>query len=89
MDAYTPTLNLNDNLAIVRTHLANERTFLAYFRTAVVFLSSGIVILKMTIFQELLELGYGLLILTPFVLGYGLFRFIKVRNKIALYYRKL
>ena len=88
METEKPTLTLNDKLAIDRTHLANERTFLAYFRTAVVFLSSGVAILKMEILQEITGLGIVLLALTPFVLGYGLFRFIKVRRKIATYYRK-
>lgn len=88
METEKPTLTLNDKLAIDRTHLANERTFLAYFRTAVVFLSSGVAILKMEILQEITGLGIVLLALTPFVLGYGLFRFIKVRRKIATYYQK-
>jgi len=88
METAKPTLTLNDKLAIDRTHLANERTFLAYFRTAVVFLSSGVAILKMEILQELTGLGIVLLAITPFVLGYGLFRFIKVRRKIATYYQK-
>ena len=88
MEPAKPALTLNDKLAIDRTHLANERTFLAYFRTAVVFLSSGVAILKMEILQELTGLGIVLLAITPFVLGYGLFRFIKVRRKIATYYQK-
>lgn len=30
-----------DELGIIRTHLANERTFLAYVRTALAFLAAG------------------------------------------------
>lgn len=80
-------LTLNDKLAIDRTHLANERTFLAYFRTAVVFLSSGVAILKMEILQEITGLGVVLLVLTPFVLGYGIYRFLSVRKRIINYYK--
>ncbi|SDC74490.1 DUF202 domain-containing protein [Williamwhitmania taraxaci] len=88
METEKPILTLNDKLALDRTNLANERTFLAYFRSAVVFLSSGVVILKMSIFEDITSLGIVLLTLSPLVLGYGLFRFVKIRRRIATYYQK-
>jgi len=80
--------NLSDKLAIDRTNLANERTFLAYFRSAVVFLSSGVAILKMSIFEDIITLGIVLLGLSPLLLGYGLFRFFKIRKRIVTYFQK-
>jgi putative membrane protein len=75
-------LILRDRLAIDRTKLANERTFLAYFRTSIIFLGTGISITQIQFFEEVVYLGWGLIILSPFILGIGIYRLIKVRRNI-------
>ncbi len=80
-------LILRDWLAIERTHLANERTFLAYFRTAFVFLATGLTIIKVDYFQNLNWLGWFFIGLFPFVLFFGIYRLIKVKNGIAQHYK--
>ncbi len=79
-------LILRDVLAIERTKLANERTFLAYFRTAVVFFASGIGIISIHFFKKIDYIGYGLVFLSPFVLFWGIYRFVKVKKSISRYY---
>lgn len=73
-EASTKELPRSDLLAVERTRLAVERTFLAYFRTAGVFLSSGVAILAMEFFVEIRELAWGLIGMSPLVLGVGVWR---------------
>ncbi len=80
-------LILRDQLAIDRTRLANERTFLAYFRTFIVILSSGVAILKLEILEDIKNLGYFFLIISPLILLIGLFRFFYVRKHIQKLYK--
>lgn len=79
-------LNRTDSLAIERTRLANERTFLAYFRTFIVFLSSGFAIIKMSVLQEISDIGYFLLIIAPILLIIGIIRFFYVKRKLKKYF---
>lgn len=79
-------LSRADLLAMQRTHLANERTLLAWFRTFVVMLSSGFAIVKMTVLEEILTMGYVLLLCSPIILIMGLFRFFYVRNRLQKFY---
>jgi len=73
-------LNLSDRLAIERTHLANERTFLAFFRSAVFFLGTGISILHINFFEDIPFLGWGFVMLSPFMFLFGLYRLVSVRR---------
>lgn len=77
-----------DYLALERTRLANERTFLAYFRTTVVFLASGLSIIQFEYLREIYEVGWGLALLAPIVLGVGFLRFIYVKRAIRKFYQK-
>ncbi|NVJ47056.1 MAG: DUF202 domain-containing protein [Cytophagia bacterium] len=79
-------LSRTDELAIERTRLANERTFLAYFRTFIVFLSSGFAILKLSALEEILTVGYLLMVIAPLLFIMGLFRFLYVRKQIRKHY---
>ena len=79
-------LSKTDLLAIERTRLANERTFLAYFRTFIVLLSSAVAILKLDVLQEIRELGYALVIISPLLLLIGIGRFFYMRKRISHYY---
>lgn len=79
-------MSKTDALAMERTRLANERTFLAYFRTSIVFLSSGFAIIKINALEEIMDLGYFLIILAPIMLTVGLARFYYVKRKLSKYY---
>lgn len=79
-------LSRTDELAVERTRLANERTFLAYFRTFIVFLSSGFAILKLSALEEILTVGYLLMVIAPLLFIMGLFRFLYVRKQIRKHY---
>ena len=79
-------LNRTDLLAIERTKLANERTFLAYFRTFIVFLSSGLAILKLDLLNDIRFLGYMFLIIGPFLLLMGIFRFFTMKSRLKKFY---
>ena len=73
---------LRESLARDRTHLANERTFLAYIRTGLGFLLTGALIIRF----EQTQIAYVFSII-PIAIGFfllilGLFRFIKLKNKI-------
>jgi len=73
-------LTLGDTLAIERTHLANERTFLAFFRSSVFFLGTGLSIIHIAFFDEITNLGWGFVILSPFMFLFGLYRMFSVRK---------
>ncbi len=77
-----------DYLAIERTRLANERTFLAYFRTSVVFLASGLSVIQLKSLEEIYEIGWGLSVLAPIVLTFGLLRFLYVKRTVRKFYKE-
>lgn len=82
-------MDSKDKLALERSYLANERTFLAYFRTFIVLISSGIAILKLDLLQDLLILGYALIVISPFLLFIGIYRFKTTRSRLrAILYPK-
>ena len=75
-----------DWLAIERTKLANERTFLSYFRTSLFIFVSSITILKIKELNPLINLSYFLLVFAPSLFIFGLYRYIRVKNKIEEHY---
>ena len=79
-------ISTTDALAIERTRLANERTFLAYFRTFIVLLSSAVAILKLDVLEQIKELGYVLVVISPLLLFIGIARFFYMRKRISKYY---
>lgn len=81
-------LSNNDLLAIDRTKMANERTFLAYFRTFIVFLSSAVAIIKLEVLQEIIFLGYALLMVSPILLLIGIWRFFRMKRHLKKFYRE-
>jgi len=74
----------SEQLAALRTALANERTFLAYFRSFIVTLSSGLAILKLDMLSSLKTLGIILTVVAPIMLLIGIFRFFYVKNKLKM-----
>ena len=76
-------MDSKDLLALERSQLANERTFLAYFRTFIVLISSGIAILKLDALKDILFLGYALILIAPFLLFIGIYRFKNTRIRLT------
>lgn len=75
-------LILRDNLAVERTKLAAERTFLAYFRSSVFFLATGISILQIHFFDDIPYMGWGFIVISPFIFAIGFVRVIQVKRTI-------
>lgn len=81
---------LRDHLAYDRTVLANERTLLSYMRTAIALLAAGGTLVK--IFPDqvgMVVIGSCLLTLGGLVVLAGVWRFIAVRTKLSLTYKRL
>ena len=80
---------LRDYLATERTHLANERTLLAYLRSSLIMLVASPTILKL--FEGDPEMKTMAFILAPIAILvgiFGIYRFVKTRNKIIALGRK-
>ncbi len=75
-------LNLNDQLAAIRSILASERTFLAYQRTALATLAAGFTLIQF--FQNFwIEIvGWVLVPIAIFTLTFGFIRYRKTRKYI-------
>jgi putative membrane protein len=72
---------LRDQLAVDRTHLANERTLLAYIRTALGCAAGGAALLQFfPPHSYLVALAWLLVAAGGAMLAIGLFRFYKVRG---------
>jgi putative membrane protein len=78
-------LILRDHLAVERTALANERTLLAYLRTAVSVFALGIAFLKIPLFESLLFLVMGWILVpaSVVVLLIGVWRYKATNGRIA------
>jgi putative membrane protein len=72
-------LDLQEQMSIERTKLSNERTFLSYLRTSLALLGAGLTIIRLEALEKVYDLGMACLILSPLVMGFAIFRF--VRNK--------
>ena len=72
-----------DELAIIRTHLANERTFLAYVRTALAFLAAGAGLLHFFQTPVLHYPGGLILVAGVFISVIGVVRFVAAKRRIA------
>ncbi|MFG0254963.1 MAG: DUF202 domain-containing protein [Rhodopirellula sp. JB053] len=80
----TPPPDRRNELAVIRTDLANERTLLAYGRTALMMAGTGGTLIKF--FGEspdMLVLGILLLILGVVMFGTGIIRFQIKRKQIS------
>ena len=74
---------LRDYLARDRTLLANERTLLSFVRTSIATIGSAIVCIKVMDEPTIIVFGIILLIISPFILFYGLIRYFAVRKRIV------
>lgn len=75
-------LPLRDRLSLERTYLSIERTLLAYLRTFVGLIAAGAALLKLFDVSWAHAAGLALLILSPLVLFFGLWRFIHTHLKL-------
>lgn len=75
-------LNLNDQLAAIRSILASERTFLAYQRTALATLAAGFTLIQFFQGVEMLIIGWLLIPVAIFTLAIGFVRYRKTRKYI-------
>ncbi len=81
---------LRDHLAYDRTVLAHERTLLSYLRTAIALLAAGVTLVK--IFPEeqaMVKLGAILLAVGGMAAVIGIWRFVAVRKRLSVTYKKL
>lgn len=78
-------LILRDRLALDRTVLANERTILAYFRTMLAVLAAGISLIQFVDAWWALPVGFTLLVIAPVFLGYGVWRYRRVRRDLRAF----
>lgn len=79
----TDPLPLRDRLALDRTVLANERTLLAHVRTALGLLAAGAGLIHFLDDPVTMALGWTLAGLAPLSLGVGVWRFVRMRARLA------
>lgn len=83
-------LSVTDEMALIRTRLANERTFLAYLRTFIGSFAAGVGLIKFTGSPLFVGTGYVLAVLSPVILTIGLCRLFRVRRALeASIFRRL
>jgi putative membrane protein len=80
-------LILRDFLALERTKLANERTLFSYIRTSLYLFIGGIGLLQLQKFQHLLWLAYSSLVISVFLLLFGILRYSKFNKKLQKFYQ--
>ena len=77
------SLILRDQLAMARTHMANERTFMAYIRTSLMLFASGATLIKIYENTALLQIfGWILLPIALSIAVFSVFRFFRTRCRI-------
>lgn len=74
---------VRDQLALIRTVLANERTFLAYLRTSLAFIVAGIAAIHFLRMPVAISSGAFFVLLGSLCLGIGIMRYRRARREIA------
>jgi putative membrane protein len=74
---------VRDQLALIRTVLANERTFLAYLRTSLSFIVAGIAAIHFLKAPVAIGLGSLFVLLGILCLGVGIMRFRRAGREIG------
>lgn len=78
-----PQRSRSDELALIRTDLANERTLLAYLRTSLMVLGTGITLVKFFAeSDQFRQTGWGLVVAGLLVGGLGVVRFLSMRQRL-------
>src|SRR5690606_21820722 len=81
-----------DHLALGRTFLSNERTLMAYLRTAIALAITGLLLIRFS--QETgvainWTIGWIMLGVSVVVAIFGIWRFVMVRNQLALIFKEV
>jgi len=76
---------VRDLLAFDRTMMANQRTFLAYIRTFIGMFGAGIAMIKVFEMTWVYTVGWVFMLLSPVILIYGIFDYIRTRKRIEKY----
>jgi putative membrane protein len=72
-----------ENLALVRTDLANERTFLAYSRTALIVVGSGVSLIEVLVVPPIwIAIGWMLAVIGTIVGIVGAIRFVRLHARL-------
>lgn len=77
---------LRDYLALERTKLANERTLFAYIRTSLYLILAGFTLIQLRELGSLQWIGIISLMLSIFILLFGIFRYVKLHRQLKSYY---
>jgi len=77
------SLQRRDQLAVERTHMANERTLMAYVRTAFLLFAGGISLIKLYPGILIMQiLGIALLPMSIGIAVVSIFRYYKIKQRI-------
>lgn len=92
LDTDARMMILRDHLALGRTVLANERTLMAYLRTAIALAITGLLLIRFS--QETgvafnWTIGWIMLGMSVVVALFGIWRFMMVRNQLALIFKEV
>jgi putative membrane protein len=81
-DLHTPLQNA-DLLSLERNKLSNERTLLAYSRTFLSFAVAGVSLIQFFKVMFIVYFGYALIPIGFIIMGIGIARYIRTRNRLA------
>jgi len=73
-------LILRENLAIERTHLANQTTLLSFLRTSMYFFVAGLTIYQLLDFDSKVWVSFGMYTFSVILFVYGIYNFFKQRR---------
>lgn len=73
-------LILRENLAIERTHLANQTTLLSFLRTSMYFFVAGLTIYQLLDFESKVWVSFGMYTFSVILFVYGIYNFFKQRR---------
>lgn len=80
---------LRDFLAMERTSLANERTLFSYIRAALYMAIGGVALLEYEGFATFRWLSVVVFVLSVLLVGVGVFRYRRLKHKLATYYKSM
>lgn len=73
-------LILRENLAIERTHLANQTTLLSFLRTSMYFFVAGLTIYQLLDFESKVWVSFGMYTFSVILFVFGIYNFFKQRR---------
>ena len=73
-------LILRENLAIERTHLANQTTLLSFLRTSMYFFVAGLTIYQLLDFESKVWVSFSMYTFSVILFVFGIYNFFKQRR---------